>query len=229
MAKYDVGSGLAGAGMGYAAGGPLGATLGLLGGFGGGSQKDKLKKFEQYTPEQKAILNQLLQMLGPEGEMGQAYGAGLGGLQEMLDPSSAAYQRFEQPYLQQFEQQTVPGLAERFAGAGAQGGALSSSGFGQALSSAAGNLQTQLAGMKSGLQQQAIRDILSQYGSMMQTGLGAQPFGYTYQPGSPSFGQSLLQGYAQSGFPGMQQTGWFNQPAYGSGQQVSRQQFNRGY
>jgi len=136
------------------------------------------EKMPTMTKEQTALLNQILASLGQEGQLGQAYGQGLGGLQEMLDPSSAAYQRFEAPYMQQFQQETIPGLAEQFAGAGAQGGALSSSGFGQALSSAGANLQTQLAGMKSGLQQQAIRDIMQQYSGMAGMGMGAQPFGY---------------------------------------------------
>lgn len=213
MVKYDVGSGLTGAATGAAAGAAgglpgmaLGGFLGLLGG-GFGRRKDKFKRFEQYTPAQQQTLNRLMQMLGPEGQVGQAYGQGLSGLQQMLDPSSAGYQRFEAPYLQQFEQQTVPGLAERFSGAGAQSGALSSSGFGQALGAAGGQLQTQLAGMKAGLQQQAIRDILRQYSGMLGVGLGAQPFGYIYQPGSPSFGQSALTGWAEQGFPGLSQAG----------------------
>jgi uncharacterized phage infection (PIP) family protein YhgE len=168
-----------------------------------GGTPDKLKKFQQYTPEQEQALSGLMQMLGQEGQLGQGYGQGLSGLQEMLDPSSAAYQRFEAPHLQQFEQQTVPGLAERFAGAGAQGGALSSSGFGQALGAAGGQLQTQLAGMKAGLQQEAIRDILSQYRGMLGTGLSAQPFGYSYQPGSPGLLSEAVRGYAGAGFPGL--------------------------
>lgn len=183
-----------------------GAGLGAASQFGGKGLNDFLfgtdyEKMDVLSPEQQNLLNDILGSLGG-GQLGQAYGQGLSGLQEMLDPSSAAYQRFEAPYLQQFEQQTVPGLAERFAGAGAQGGALSSSGFGQALSSAGANLQTELAGMKAGLQQQAIRDILGQYNKMAGVGLGTSAFGYK-QP-QQGFLQQLLAAYASKGFPGLQ-------------------------
>ena len=132
-----------------------------------------MEKVPTMTKEQQSVLSNLMQMLSSQGQLGQEYGQALGGLQEMMDPSASSYQRFEAPYLQQFEEQTVPGIAERFAGAGAQGGALSSSGFGQALGAAGSQLQTQLAGMKSGLQQQALRDIMQQYGSMLGTGHGS--------------------------------------------------------
>lgn len=220
--------GAAGAGMG-AVGGPWGAAIGgvlglLGGGFGGKGKKDQFRQIETMSPQQKQILSHLAQMLGPEGQMGQAYGQGLGGLQEMMDPSSAAYQRFEAPHLQQFEQQTIPGLAERFAGAGPMGGALSSSGFGQSLGAAGSQLQTNLAGMKAGLQQQAIRDILQQYQGMTGQALSAKPFGYTYQPGSPSFGQSMLTSWAGQGMPGLEQAGnklseWWNKKPQAQGTQ----------
>jgi len=207
MASYDTKSGLSGAGTGAmigSVGGPIGMGIGaLLGsgtGFFGGS-KDKMKKLPTMTPQQESILNALLSKL--EGSLGGSYEKGLSSLQELLDPSSSAYQRFTDPYMQQFEQQTVPSLAERFAGAGATGGALSSSGFGQALSSAGSQLQSQLAQLKSGLQQQAIRDILSQYQSILGVGLGSQPFAYTHKPGLSGLGENLLSGYMSSGFPGL--------------------------
>ena len=164
------------------------------------------------TPEQQAQLSQLLQLLAPEGQLGQGYQQGLAGLLEMMNPSSEAQQRFADPYMQQFEQQTVPGLAERFAGAGATGGALSSSGFGQALGGAGAGLQTQLAGLKSQLQGSAIKDILGQYQGLSDRALGASPFDYYQQPGQQGLGTSLLQGYAQSGFPGVEKIGrnWAN-------------------
>jgi len=217
---YDFGAGAAGAGTGAiagAAGGPagmaIGGVLGLLGGFGG--KKDMIRKLEAMNPEQLEHLSRQLQMLGPEGQVGQAFGQGMSGLQQMLDPSSAAYQRFEAPHLQQFEQQTVPGIAERFAGADPMGGALSSSGFGQSLSAAGGRLQTDLAGMKAGLQQNAIRDIMRQYSGMSGQAMGAQPFAYSYQPGSAAPGYAAAGKWMEKGMPGIEQAGkmfsdWWN-------------------
>jgi len=160
-----------------------------------------MEKFETMSPEQKQFLNSIMQQLGGGGQLGQGYGQSLSNLQELLDPTSAAQQRFAQPYMDQFQQQTVPQLAERFAGAGAQGGALSSSGFGQALGAAGSDLQSQLAQLKSQLQMGAGKDIMSQFSGMASQALGAQPFGYQQKQAQPG-----LAGYwAQGGFPGAKQ------------------------
>lgn len=152
--------------------------------------KDKTKKMPTMNPQQQQLLNMLLQQT--QGGAGNA----LSLLQGYLDPNSQQYQNFEQPYRQQFEQETVPMLAERFAGQGALG----SSGFGQALSSAGSNLQTNLAQMKSGMQRQSIMDLLG----LSQNLLGQSPFAYQTQKGSAGFlPQAIGQGvaaYARGGF-----------------------------
>ena len=167
--------------------------------FGG---KDKTHQLPTMNPEQEQQLQALLQMLSPQGQLGQAQSQGLEQLTQLMDPSASAYQRFAQPYMNEFEQQTIPGLAERFAGMGANSGALSSSGFGQALSSAGAGLQSNLAGMKSELQQQAIRDIMQQYQGLTGQALGQKPFGYQHSQGGPGLMGSALAGYASKGFPG---------------------------
>ena len=160
---------------------------------------NKMKKMPTMTKEQTALMNQMLQMLGQGGQLGQGYGQSLDYQQQLMDPSSEAVNQFAEPYMQQFEQQTVPGLAERFAGMGGMGGGLSSSGFGQSLSSAGGNLQNQLAALKAQLGQGAAQNLMGQYGQMSGQALGAQPFGY--QKAQPGF----LQSWAQQGFPGVGQ------------------------
>lgn len=167
--------------------------------FGSDSKTEKLPNM---NPEQLAHLKQMLQMLGSEGKLGQGHEQSIDRLLEMLDPSSEAQQRFADPYMQQFEQQTIPGLAERFAGAGATGGALSSSGFGQAIGGAGANLQSQLAQLKSQLQQSAAQDLMGQYNNLTQQSMSAQPFSYQQQPGQQGLVQSALQGWGQSGFGG---------------------------
>lgn len=163
-------------------------------------KKDQMKQVPTMTKEQKALLDQILQMTGPGGQLGQGYQKSLGYQLQLMDPNSEAVRQFTEPYMKEFEQQTVPGLAERFAGAGAMGGGLSSSGFGQALSSAGGNLQSQLAQLKAGLGQQAAQSLMGQYGSMAGMGLSAQPFGYQ-QPQQGAF-PSFMQNWAGAGFPG---------------------------
>lgn len=161
--------------------------------FGTDDQTDQLSN---YTPEQRQYFDQFIQQLmglqGQGGGVNQATNL----LQQYMDPQSEVYRNFEKPYQQQFEQETVPMLAERFAGAGAQGGALSSSGFGQALGAAGSNLQTNLAQMKSQMQRQSIGDILGLFQNMTGQALGAQPFSYQFKPGSQGLVPTALTAFA---------------------------------
>lgn len=161
---------------------------------------DEMKKVPTLSKEQQNLLKQMSGMLS-SGQLGQGYGQSLDLMQQLMDPNSAAVAQFTEPHMKQFEQQTVPQLAERFAGMGAMGGGLSSSGFGQSLSSAAGNLQSNLAQLKAQLGQQAAGSLMNQYGNMSGQVMGAQPFGYQQQ--APGMFPSMLSGWAQGGFPGI--------------------------
>ncbi len=171
--------------------------MGFLGNIGKAlfGKSDKLKKFEQFSPEQQKLFQNFIGMLTQQG-------GGIGGafnvLNQYLDPESEAYKNMEAPYMQQFNEQIIPQLAERFAGAGGgMGGALSSSGFGQALGAAGSQLQTNLAAMKTGLQRQAAGDIFG----LAQGALGQQPFGYRNVQGYagllPQIAGQGAQGFAQ--------------------------------
>ena len=150
------------------------------------------------TPEQQQFLSQIMQRLMQMGGQGGGMQDAMKLLQGFLDPNSEQYKNFEAPYRQEFEQQTIPGLAERFAGmGGGMGGGLSSSGFGQALGAAGANLQTNLANMKSNMQRQAAGDVFSQYNQMANQGLNTRSFENQYQPGSTG-----LVGQAVTGFAG---------------------------
>lgn len=121
-------------------------------------------------------------------------------LQQYMDPNSDIWKQFEDPYKMQFEQETVPMLAERFAGlGGGLGGGLSSSGFGQSLGAAGSQLSTNLAGMKANMQRQSIMDLLNQFNQMAGLGLGTQSFAYGHQPASPGF-LPTMAGAAVGGF-----------------------------
>jgi len=144
-----------------------------------------MKQMPTMSTEQQGLFSQLVQMLSGQGGVGQAQNL----LQDWMDPSQESYDRFAAPYMQQFEQETLPGIGERYAGAGANSGALQSSGFGQALGAAGANLQTNLAGMKSNLQQTALQHILNQLNNAV-----SQPtFAYAQKPGSQGFAQGLMQ------------------------------------
>ena len=193
------GSGAAsGALTGFGVGGGPGAAIGgILGGIGGlfSGNKDKNRQISTLTPEQKGYLKDLFGNL-QGGGVGQNYGQANSYIGNLLSGDPEAYQKFAAPYMTQFEQQTVPGLAERFAGLGGGlgGGALSSSGFGQAIGGAGAQLQSNLAGLYAQLQQQAAQQAFGQYNTMAGYGLGTQAFQPAYQPGNLGFGGSALSG-----------------------------------
>lgn len=161
---------------------------------------DQMKKVPTKNKDQMALLKQMYQMINPQGQLGQGYSGAIDYQKQLMDPSSDAVNQFAQPYMDQFEQTTIPGLAERFAGMGGMGGGLSSSGFGQSLSAAGGNLQNQLAALKAGLGQQAAQSLMGQYGQMSNQALGTDTFGYQ-QKGPSAFG-GAMQGWGQSGYQG---------------------------
>tara|TARA_R110000868_G_scaffold213525_2_gene463618 strand:- start:1236 stop:1772 length:537 start_codon:yes stop_codon:yes gene_type:complete len=175
-----------------------------LGSFLFGS-RDKLSKKQTYTPQQMQFLNQLLGALGggQGGQEGQGgnfldyYSNLLGG-----DQGQGDFESFAEPYRQEFQNQTIPMLAERFAGAGGAGaggmsGALSSSGFGQSLGAAGSNFNAQLAQLFAGLRQSAA----GQMSGLAGLGLGAQPYAFQQKSASPGFLTSGLAGFMQ-GFGG---------------------------
>lgn len=154
----------------------------------------KIQKLPTGTPEQgqlnQNIIQQLMEMMQPGGGFGQSqeYLSGLFG------PN--AFENFAQPYNQQFEQQVLPGIAERFAGFGANSGALSSSGFGQALAGGASDFQSKLAQLFSQLQMQASGQLGNRFNQQSQLGLGYQPFAYNERPGMQSMGIQLMNALA---------------------------------
>lgn len=142
---------------------------------------DKLKKIGTGTKQQqkfggKDLIGMLQQMMQQGGGLDSANQYD----QSLLSQGPEAFQNFSEPYLQQFEEQILPQIAERFAGMGA----LSSSGFGQALGGAASGLQSQLAQIFSQLQGQAAGRQQGQFTNLSQIGLGYSPHAYEKQKGS---------------------------------------------
>ena len=180
--------------------GLFGIGKGLLGGVGSyltsksdGGTKNKIKKLPNYDPFQQKIH----EMMG-KNLKGGGYEDALDILRQYLDPESDIYSNFEAPYRQEFEEETIPALAERFAGMGSNSGALSSSAFGQALGSAGSGLQTKLAALKAAMQREATGDIFGQYQQYLQH----SPFDYIahQKQKKASGGSSFLSGFLKSIF-----------------------------
>lgn len=156
----------------------------------GGSQYQQLPT---QSPDQQQFMKQLFALLG-----GQGFGGASGALdyyKNLLEGDSSA---FEAPLMREFQEQIVPGIAERFSGMGAQ----RSSAFGQQLGAAGAGLEEKLAALRAGLKGQGAQGLLGAFGQLGGLGLGQQPFGYVEKQ-SPLM-QFLAQiiGGAARGFGG---------------------------
>lgn len=152
---------------------------------------DKLNKVPTGTPQQEALHNNILSQAMNMSQKGGGYDRAQDYYSNLLGPNQQqAYDQFSQPYLQQFQDQILPMIAERFAG----GGALSSSGFGQAVGGAGAGLQGQLAKLFASLQSEAASNQTNQFNNLSQTGLNHQPFAYNQEEGSGGFLGNILGG-----------------------------------
>jgi hypothetical protein len=153
--------------------------------------------FSTFNPQQAQLFQQLLASLGgtqglnqnPLFQSGQTY------LQNLLSGSPEAFEQFERPFKRQFEEQTIPALAERFSSMGA--GAQRSGAFQQALSQAAAGLSENLASLRGQLQLGAIPQALGFAQApfnQLQSLLGMNTMGFT--PKQKPWWQELLTGAA---------------------------------
>lgn len=105
-----------------------------------------------YSPEAQQTLQNL--QTGQTGiEQSPLYQAGSDWLLKLLSGDTSV---FEQPLMQQFNEQIVPGIAERFGGMGAG----SSSALNQSIAQAGSTLSQQIAALRGGLMNQASEQAL---------------------------------------------------------------------
>jgi hypothetical protein len=107
------------------------------------------------------IVNQIKSMQSQgQGDItqNQGYQTGQDWLMSMFnDPEF--FKNFEAPMQRQFEEETIPGLANRFASMGS-GGSTGSTAFRNQLAREGSNLHTNIAAMRGQMQQQAIPQML---------------------------------------------------------------------
>lgn len=152
----------------------------------------RIQALPNFSKEQQGLLGQLVGGLGGQGG---ALGGGLDVLKQLLGGGSGSFQDQAQ---RQFQEQTIPGLAERFSGMGA--GAQQSSAFGQQLGQAGAGLAENLAAQRSQFQQAG----LSQLQSLLGTSL-TSPFSHQLIPGQQGGLQKLLGGFGQAAGAGIGQ------------------------
>lgn len=161
------------------------SALGAGGSLGG--KPGEVQQLTQLTPEQEANFQQLQSMLGGSQELGFDY------INQILSGDPEALAKFEAPYKRQFEQETVPKIAEQFAGLGS-GGSLSSSGLQQSLGQAGKELSENLAALRGNLQQGALGSLQG-----MQQQAFKPTFENLYKQPQAGFGAGLMQGAGQGG------------------------------
>lgn len=143
----------------------------------------KIKQMPNFTPEQQEFLGNILQMLqGPTA-------SSMNWLQSLFGDEN--FSEYEQPILDQFEQQTIPSILERFTGQGAQ----SSSGLNQALAQAGRGLSGDISQQRANMRINAINPIQN----FIQTALGKQTTPYMTGGTQGAFG-----GLAQNAGPLLQ-------------------------
>jgi hypothetical protein len=147
-----------------------------------------------YSPEQQQLQSNMYQQAQTGITGNPTYQGANKYLQNLFSNDPSAYAAFEAPYKQQFEQQTIPGIAERFAGQGACN--QSSSAFRNEMAQAGGNYTTGLAALRANMQMQALPQALSYAQAPMQNLAQLGQFGfkspYQEREGSPGFLGSAL-------------------------------------
>lgn len=157
--------------------------------------------FSTLNPQQQNIFQSLSGM-----NLGQnrTFQGGENFLQKLLSGDKETMNQFQAPYLRQFNEQTIPGIAERFSGLGA--GAQSSSAFQQALGGAGADLSERLASLQGQMQLGALPQALgyAQAPFQQQRGLlDLNTQGFAQKP--QSFLQQLLLSLGQGGSQGLGQ------------------------
>ncbi len=168
----------AGTGLGF---GTRGGRHFLLG------KKGQMGQISTLTPEQQQRLSNIMGM----GDRLMPGAENL--LSGLLSGSPEALQAYQQPAIDQFQQQIAPSIAERFAGMGA--GGLSSGAFNRAMTGAGANLATDLAAQRASLQQNALQQVLGLY----KDPLNIQAFQPYREQAQPGFLQQVLPMMARAG------------------------------
>jgi len=164
-------------------------------------KKEKNERKDLLSPEAREKLSNY--MNNPI-EKSPLYGAGGDYLQRLLSNDPEAYKDFERPYLENFEQNIAPGIAQRYAGMGTGASGLSTSGFQSSLAQAGRGLQTDLASQRGKMQMQSLPEALRYAQQPYENdirGVTADQNSYqnTRRPGTNGIFQPLVSGLVTAG------------------------------
>lgn len=151
--------------------------------FGSQSQ---MKQMPTMNPQQMQFLQQMLS--GLQG--GESNIPGMEYLQSLFSNDPNAFNEFQAPAMRQFNEQIMPGIAERFSSMGA--GGRNSSAFNNAGAMAGSRLSENLSAQRAGLRSGAMNQ-LQGFGQMGMR----SPFENVYMQGQPGLMQGIAGGAGQ--------------------------------
>ena len=150
---------------------------------------EQTQQFSSLNGGQNDLLQKLLSMLGG-GPLQNA----IQSQNSLLSNDPEAFKAFERPAMRQFNEEILPSLAEGFGGLGAT----SSSGAQQTFARAGERLAENLQAQRSGLQQNAVQNLMGFLGQ------GLSPTQSTaIRPGTSGFLGGLAPGIGQGGILGL--------------------------
>lgn len=117
-------------------------------------KKPGVQQYDLFNPQQQQVQNGINQNL--QGGNQNAFDW----LNSILSDEEGAFEDYEAPYKEQFEQETIPMLMEKFGGLGAK----NSSAFNQTLARAGRGFSKDLASQRANLKQNAVQ-MLQNYGN----------------------------------------------------------------
>jgi len=180
----------------------IGGTIGGITGYFSGGNKGKKGQTDNFTPAQKQAFQNYWDNPITNNS---TYQAGNQYIENLLSGNPEAYAAFEAPLMRQFKEQTVPGIAERFAGMGTGAGAGGSSALYNSLGRAGADLSTNIANLRGNLQMQALPQALNyaqQPYSNAMAGFGVNSFQNTMdqpQPGLDYYTGQMMPSALQAG------------------------------
>lgn len=121
--------------------------------------KGRYRQKSLLGPEQQGTYNQLNQSIQGPGA-GGAFGDVADYYRNNLSNNSADFNAFAAPEQRRFNEQTIPDLAEQFAGMGSGGSGLSGSGFRNAAVNAGTDLSERLGAIRAQLRQQSAQGLM---------------------------------------------------------------------
>jgi len=137
-------------------------------------------------PEQEGLYNQLLQAGQGQGA-GGAFGQSADYYRGLLGDQSQDFNAFAAPEMRRYSQDIAPGISEQFAGFGAGGSGLNSSGFRNAQVQGGVDLAERLAQLRASLRQSGAQGLQN----IGQLGLGNYSQNMVTQPGTEGLISSL--------------------------------------